>query len=460
MAAALIIPIRRYQKDKLPIEPLPDPVPWIDLVTNEDPVLNGSRVDRLPPSARKVRVVNRASVIADHGSYWGNTDQFVARVALRIGRLDPGLRLMCAGPAGTARDIGSHLKRSWRRREERVGVLERARILVSAATVLLLVTRHPEMQSIGLALARLVGPGVYAAISWLPNVVRQNLPFTTSTEAIVGVVVVLVLALIGYKILVAIWDAWGGSDTAAQWAGVPPNRESGIVWAFYIWILVLLVAMVAVAIVGPRNLIRGIEYAWENRDNVVQAWTRLYASSIVLGMAATVLAVDRRTRRVDEHKLALIIAGTGLALILELPLALRWPGETQPGWAILTGLLIEIAALILVIVLAAPIGRLIAALNSRLPTPPHPSASKGPFATKFDILGVIGFPIAAIGILLADRTGLVAQLVAGLAVLAALLLTFALATKGSSGQLRVVGWIGVLFCLAILALGIRDLITP
>src|SRR6185436_11486288 len=189
----------RYFHENSKIEDLPasppgkDPTSWTDLLTTEDPVMNRRREGRYPPTVRTIRVQNRGSVIADHGGYWQNSDQFVPQVAQIVAALDDNLELLSAGPdpgaAATARPAtrsapplelprnqATFLDRAYTRRRGRVSALKRRTnlmILATAGLIAWLLFIGGELEAIGQPVLAWLSklPGFLTA--WVPDVITS-----------------------------------------------------------------------------------------------------------------------------------------------------------------------------------------------------------------------------------------------------------------------------------------------
>jgi hypothetical protein len=455
MAVGLAIAIRHYRAEKEVPPDLPSRAPWIDFVTNEDPVLNGSRAGRLPGRVHKVRVQNRASVVADHGSYWQNSDQFVARVAMKVGWLDPELGLLRAGPIVSARSAARHLRKSWRRRQERVAALERVRGPIAIATALLLLIRSDQLESVGKQVAGVFAWVPAGLVSWLPDVIESIIPIAISHLALLGAAVIVGLSLVGYRMGVGLWEGWSRADTEAQWAGRPPNPLSRRVVAFYAWTVIQVALIAIVLLVGPATILLAIGDGWANRDAIVQSWARQYLWSFVVA-GIVLVAIIVRTRVLTRSQVVWIVRGTVLALLFELVIAVVWPGPMKAVASIPIGLAAEGAGLLLVYELTPWVSTWFERLAARAQRFIEPAVVKGPVATPVDRLGVAGIVAMGIAAALALVDGPVALAFGALFALVAIGLTVVMATNTaerslpligktamSPRQLQLAGWVGV-----------------
>ncbi len=493
LSLALIVTIRRYLKDRIVVPDLPTatPTPWVDYVTNEDPVLNGSRENRLPDRVQKIRIENRASVVADHGAYWQNSDQFVSRVAMELGALDASLELLEAGPIASEHAATAHLERSWERRRERVAALDRARGPLALATAALLAIRFGELDSVGRPIADLTTWVPAQVVAWLPDVVRSILPIALSNLTMLGAATILALSLVGYKIGVGFWNAWGQTETVDQWRGVPPNEQSLSAIMFYAWTILQLVVVALVAIVGPSAIVRGSGDLWTQRDPIVQAWARHYLPSITLGVLVALVVVfgDRaraggRIRRIVDAlavvsdrlwpnglTLRSIVAATAVTMVFELALAMVTPGETAAAITIPVGVAAEAIALVAIDpaskVLLRRFCQLTEWVQCRVPTPMKGGAK----ASRLDRVGVLGLIGTVIGALLVAYNTTMPILVGSLFAFAGLMLTAILAANPTDRELpllgkpppsptdlRIVGALGAVASVVVLLMGARAIV--
>jgi hypothetical protein len=468
MALGIPVAIQRYQSGREPVPDLPAPVSWTDYVTDEDPVLNGHREGRLPNRVRKIRIRNRASVIGDHGSYWQNADQFVSQVAIRIGSLDRELRILAAGPKADGQTAYRHLKRSWDRRDERVGVLQRARLPIAIATAALLAIRFDQLGPLGQQVAGYfawVPPGF---VSWLPDVLESVLPIANLHLQLVGAAVIVGLSALGYSIGVGRWEAWSRADTVRQWIGLRSNRRSSNAISFFAWNVTHLALIALVAIVGIDAILAGIAFVWEKRDLIVQAWARVYPWSLATGVA--ILGIDwyRTKKRPARKHLRWVLGGTSLAVVVELAIALGWPGETPPYISIPLGIVLELVGLLLAIRIMPLASRAIRFLVGLSQRKAHRPSRTGPFATRLDRLGVIGVIVMWTAAALVVQPPLISIVTGTLLAFVALVATALLATNDrvrelpkflkpkqpSPFELRVGGWAAAATSVVLLGIGL------
>src|SRR3954452_23595835 len=211
-------------------------------------------------------------------------DQFVARVALRLGDLERDLRLWRAGPVADPRDAVRHLRRSWDRRRERVTTLERARAPIAIATAVLLIARAGQLEAVGRSIAGAFRWFPSFLVDWLPDVIGSAIPIALSHLQYLGGAAIIAVSLVAYRIGISIWTAWGGADTRAQFAGTQADPVSRNAVLFYGWTIAHVAVVALVAIVGPDAVLGWIGGVWRDRDLIVQAWGRVYAWSVVGGI--------------------------------------------------------------------------------------------------------------------------------------------------------------------------------
>jgi hypothetical protein len=472
MAVGIPLALNRYQRGRAPVPDLPTPISWSDYVTDEDPVLNGTRKGRLPNRVRRIRIRNHASVIGDHSSYWQNADQFVSQVAIRIGSLDEELRLLAAGAIPDGRESYRHLERAWERRDERVAVLQRVRRPIAIATGALLVLRFGQLESLGQHVADLFSWVPSQLVSWLPDILQSILPIARLHLALLGAATIVLLSWIGYRVSVAVWDAWSRADTVRQWKGLRQDRESPAAVRFYVWTAIHLAVIALVALVGIDAITSGLSFVWEKRDPVVQAWARLFLTSLTVAAVFLLIAWMRSGKRPPRPRLVMIAGGTSLAIAVELAIGIGWPGPTPPGLAILGGIALEVIGLGVAAYLMPSVswlvGRFVLFAQQKTPSP----SRTGAFASRIDRLGVLGIVfmwIAAGFVVQAARAATVFGIVLAVS---ALLTTALMATNAVPGRklprflgflrpgqptppnLRAVGWAGIVTSIAMIGIGV------
>jgi len=397
LVSAILIPVLwRYFHDDSRIPDLPTRTPWIDLLTKEDPVMNRKRVGRLPAGVHMIRVQNQGSVVADHGSYWQNSDEFVPRVAIRLADLDPGLRLIRAGPESDMRAAVRHLRWGRDRRHGRVAALRRRNALVIAATLFLVLVRYDQLAAIGGPVGEWFGQLPSFLVSWVPAYVGSLLPIDGIESLVLGGVVIIAISALALRIGSSIWDAWGRADTVDQWAGLEPAEPGRIATAFYGWTILHLVVLAIVAVIGPSAIVVGLDDVARNRDPIVQAWAREFLWSLGVGAIAIIVSVRRLGRPFRLRIPTYVVGGVVLALAVELRGAVLEPGPTPAIQSIPTGIALGLIGLA-VAWAAGPGMRLwiafVAAVFER--HGPEKSVALHP-ASIVDYLGAIGAVIAAV----------------------------------------------------------------
>jgi hypothetical protein len=499
MSIGLIVAILRYRGERQRVADLPVPIPWFDYLTHEDPVLNGRPGPRLPTHVKTIWVQNHASVVADHGSYWKNSDQFVAQVAAKVGNLDPDLDLLNAGPTPDG-GVGAHLRRSRARRHARIAALKSVRLPIAIATAALLAIRSDQLATVGNQVAGLFTWFPSVVVSWLPDVVESVIPIAVAHVAYVGAAVIVGLSLLAYRIGVSLWEAWGQDDLHHQWAGQPPNEMSSQAVAFYAWSILHVAVIAVVTVVGPATVIRFLEDIWANRGAILQAWAHQYPWSI--GIAGAVLVAgliltstwsslpERRSRRPIYEW---IVGATAIALAVELIVALLRPGELPADVAIPMGLVGEVVALIGVLAvrpIAAPTFRAITSGLERF-TRGAERFTRGvgdftsgaerfvkvrtrrmdPVATNLDRAGVLGFLLIFIAAFLTFQAAPITMLVGAILALVAAGSTGLMATNTNGRTipllgrseptpegLRLAGWVGAIAGTALFAIELARLL--
>ena len=349
---------------RTPIASLPEGTRWVDYVTADDPVLNGTREGRLPPEAEAIDVVNRASVIADHGSYWDNTDQFVAQVALAIGQEDPTLRLAELGPAGTPEVVQAGLAGSWAARLARVDVLERVRLTFGAAILALIVGHWARLSVIGLPISRAVGELPSQIRDLGGPLVEAIVPVAISHATLLGALVVAIAGAGAYRLAVTAWDAWGDDDTVSQWRGVAPDPLTGGAVIFHAWVATIFVLVALVAWYGPAGVVRSILWIRDLRDPITQAFVGQLVGAIPVCAIVLYAATRPRSPNLDPPRVAKAIVGCCLAVVFAFALAAAAPGRRPEN--LLFGFVISVAATGFTLGPLEPLARLAARTGSWL----------------------------------------------------------------------------------------------
>jgi hypothetical protein len=155
----------------------------------------------------------RGSLLADHGGYWQNSDEFVPQVAIAVATLDHGLDLPIAGPKPRPAEVQAP-------DDAYGGVTVGIRAaapgsLTVAATIgvlgLLLLVRPGELEAVGEATRRRAcrPPGFITDL--LPSIVMSVLPIERIETALV----------LGAAVVVLISGSACGSDRGSGTRGAP-----------------------------------------------------------------------------------------------------------------------------------------------------------------------------------------------------------------------------------------------
>ncbi len=454
-----IIPIRRYLQLRSrgqavlrsPIAELPTGTRWVDYVTAEDPVLNGRRAGRLPADAVPIDVQNRGSVIADHGSYWDNTDQFVAQVALEIGALDQPLRLAASGPERTESEIRECLERSWAARLGRVAVLERVRLVFGAAVLALIVGHWARLSVIGAPIAKAVGS--------LPEQVRDIggplvdaiVPVAVSHATLLGVLAVVIVAAAAYRLAVIAWDAWGDDDTVSQWRGEPAYPLAGGAIAFHAWAATMFAFVALVAWYGPTGVVHSIAWIRDWRDPITQSIVGIVFGSLPVAALALFVTVRPTWPKLDDARVAKVIVGICLTVVFDLTLAAAAPGRRWENLAF--GAIIAVATIEFAVGPLTPLARLAATaatwLRGRADRPLV--GSRAGLADAW-WLGALGLVVVMVPLAL-KATG-IATVLAILCGVCAIGLGVVSAARGGARQIRVAGMAAAMLALTTAAIAV------
>ena len=453
MMLVAVPPLRRYLdgRRRAYIAPLPGATRWVDYLTLEDPVLNGHREGRLPDQAERVRVVNRASVIADHGSYWDNTDQFVAKVALELADLDPALAVRASGPALGPADVSAHLDRSWTARELRVSILERVRLVFTAAVATLIIGQWSGLASVGFPVAQWLGR--------LPKVVRDVggsiadtiVPFAGAHLTILGAAVIAVLAAIGYRLSVSAWDAWGDADTRRQWAGLAPSPLAAGAVAFHAWVATMFALVALVAWYGPGSAVASIGWMWAQRDDITRASVLLVLGSAAVLVPVALVVWFRDRRLVDDRLAAKAATIVALTVVFDVAFAAASPGRHVQNLVI--GAVIAALTAAIVLWAADPLAWVAYRTGSRLHAWAD-RASPGPGAQPGDLLWLPGLVAVVLAVPLAVRATPLASLIAVLFAVSAIGFGLVTEERGQERPLKALGAASVMAGLTMVAIAV------
>ena len=419
MFTGLIAAILAYRRSTTHVAPLPFAATWFDFVTHEDPVMNGVPDEKLPAMVKTHWVENRASVVADHGSYWHNSDQFVPQVALAIGSLDEELDLKHAGPTEfekehvedpVAPDVDEFLRRSYERRGQRITALQNVRASLAAATAILLLWRLDQLEAVGRLVADAFAWFPSFIVSWLPDVIQQVIPIAFSHLALLGAAVILALSLVGYQVAIGLWEEWGTADTMRQWQGKNPEDRSRQAKAFYSWTTLQIVLIVIVGFFGPVLIIRFLGDVWAAKDLIVQAWTRQVTWSLIAA-AAFFGAVWYRTKELPERPLReVVLNGTLLAVAVELVVAMLNPGPMAPNVSIPLGLAAEVLGLIVAQAIAPAVSELFVTFAGIASRRVSHLVEQDQLASPLDRLGVLGIIAIAAAAVMAFQPAPIAMI--------------------------------------------------
>jgi hypothetical protein len=402
LGLCLIAALWDYFHHPTKVEDLPRPIPWIDFLTTEDPVLNRRRAGILPPRVKQVRVQNEGSLVADHGGYWKNTDEFVPQVAIAVGALDPFLHLPIDGHEHTRPAARKLLRAAYRRRHERVSALRaRGSVIVAAtiATVGVLLFRPGELDGLGTRIVNAVSALPDFLTSWIPNLAGVLLPIQGIEMIVVGGLAIALLSYLGLSVGSWTWGRWGADATEAEYrGGAPRTGRTALDWPtmFYVAILVQVAALAVIAIVGPIAILDALNSFYGQRDDIVRAWARQFIVTLIVALVAWAWVWWRQWSPRDA--IWRIAGGFGTALFVELAIALAVPGPTDPVAAAALGFGIGFLSVLIVWIAWSPLGSLLARIRSRVEVPDRePSGVYRYPASVIDYLGSIGLLLALLG---------------------------------------------------------------
>jgi hypothetical protein len=427
----LVYVLWRYFHEDSKVEDLPAPPPgkeptsWTDLLTTEDPVMNRRREGRYPPTVRTIRVQNRGSVLADHGGYWQNDDQFVPHVAQIVAALDDSLELLSAGPnlpavagpaspASTAGAPGgppggpplnraTFLDRTYTRRRGRVSALKRRTnliILATAGLIAWLLFRGGELEAIGKPVLAWLESLPEFLTAWVPDVVTTILPIDGFETIVLGAVVIVILSAIANWVGSQLWNRWSAAETDLQFRGEPFDRTAAPAVTFYVWTLAQLVVMFLVAVIGPAQIIEAVRAWFVQRDEIVQAWSRVYVWSLLVGLVAFLWAYSTEDKGTLQARRIRVIGAIALALSIALVFAILVPGPTRLEQAVPIGFAVAILALLLAWILWAFMKWIVDRLAKYVEYDEDQILEADPAASVIDYAGFVGLFVAGLAALL------------------------------------------------------------
>ena len=410
----LVLVLWRYFHRKHRIADLPTPIPWFDFLTTDDPVMNRRRKGLLPKRVHERRTQNRGSLIADHSSYWQNSDQFVPQVAEQIGALDPGLNLMTAGPTATADNTRTLLETASQRRRGRVSALRRRTNAVIVTTLLviggLLLRPDHQLEAIGTPLGAWLGTLPPFLTSWAQNAVLTILPIDGIQTIVLGALVIVILSALAAWIGSLLWNRWSQYDTLLEYEGTTPKTSTASMSAagvgFYAWTFLHLLVLVVVLVVGPAAIMDFFGKIIGELNPVVRAWGRQYVWTLLVGFVAFFWASSPGQGSVGGTQVSArstqvkVIGGVALAMTLELIAAILAPGATPALLAIPAGIVIGIAAVLLVFVIWTGLQNLVNFVATVIEDDREQKAQARPPASIIDYLGFLGLLIALLAAVL------------------------------------------------------------
>ena len=242
---------------------------WLDLWATADPVPNGPTRGRDIDRPSSVAVCNCASPLRDHNLYWGNREEFVARVTAALVET-------AGGPSGLLIPEPD-LERAGRRRRARVGALRASRWVVSLAAVVFLVRRWEAAMALGsVAMDRFSPVLMELPLDPTPLVAALGLP------QVIGLGLVLVAGLAAYSLVVAGWKVWDAHDGGRFLECRPPSRWPPVMFT------VLLAAVLALAwLAEPTTL--AVIAAWRGEEvsaegpSILSLWFLVLIAGGLLG---------------------------------------------------------------------------------------------------------------------------------------------------------------------------------
>jgi hypothetical protein len=399
----LIVVLWRYFHAEAGVADVPEKPPWYDFLTTDDPVVNRRRDGLLPPRVEQIRTQNRGSVLADHGSYWQNGDQFVPQVAEQLGRLDVGLNLMVAGPKATPSDTKTLLDKAYQRRRGRVSALRRRTnaVIVTTLVVLgVLVLRGGQLEAIGRPVGQWLGSLPSFLTSWVPDVIRSVLPIDGIETLVLGAIVIVVLAFLATSVGSRFWDRWSLFDTMNEYRGTSSEKPSAAAVGFYAWTFLQLLVLVLLAVIGPAAIVTWLGKIADDRNPIVQAWAREYIWTLLVGLVAFLWASSPGRSAGGSPRIR-VIGGVALALSVELIVAILAPGATPASTAIPAGIIAGILAVAIAWFVWPSLQSIVEAVAIRVEDDSDQKPEAKDPASVIDYVGFVGLLIAVLAAYLA-----------------------------------------------------------
>ncbi len=180
-------------------------VNWIDIYARYDPVPQGEAPPELveallgpaPHPYVSIRVANTDLPTKDHGGYWANREESMARIVHAISDSRLGYRRLDPNDGSYASNMfAGGVRRAVEAGRERRGRVSRAvtlRLSLAVAAVVALITRQDSLSRVG---ERMIGSRVPGRALWLDISAWRDWLTAAIALAIIGLVVALIARLI------------------------------------------------------------------------------------------------------------------------------------------------------------------------------------------------------------------------------------------------------------------------
>jgi hypothetical protein len=184
------------------------PIKWHDYYASADPVPNGPLLDEDEDGLLgSVEVWNRASVLADHTTYWKNVDQFISGIACAIGSHGKIDLTEIALRDQLALNM-AHERRRWR-----VSWLRGTKWVTAALTAGVAYARWTSLAAFGDSL-RSALPSVtqLSTTGSIHNALNYWNLLGPVRDRILGIAALLAAGYLAYAIVRAVWECWNRAD--------------------------------------------------------------------------------------------------------------------------------------------------------------------------------------------------------------------------------------------------------
>ncbi len=228
------------------------PVKWLDFYASADPVPNGAMYDS-PEQTRQVmdsrEVMNGASALMDHTTYWANSDEFMGYLCSAL----------CDHAGVVWRKPGSldhsHLAVAGYRRRWRTGWLKALRLTIALLTTGVVALNWSNLAAVASGPWQALSSFLHSIPLIRSFVSVENLD--TDISHVLGILVFVTIGFIVYFVLSISWAIWYRSDLAALFER---RRYRALSSSFVGFVLLFILAMIAfgLALMGfTRGIVPG-----------------------------------------------------------------------------------------------------------------------------------------------------------------------------------------------------------